>query len=124
MKTTSFAVATLVALFLIGCADNSNPVQPTSQTNDVALAKSVTGDPMLDKHGNNVDRVEGKVTAVDVAAGTITIGRRVIQTDWSTKIERNGKHVSLGKIMVGDQGEVRLYTGTMLAIKVEAQAQL
>jgi hypothetical protein len=69
---------------------------------------------------NGETRVEGKVTAVDPASGRLTIRTTVIQTDASTKIERNGVRVPLSSIQVGDRGQARIPAGSTIASKVES----
>lgn len=119
MKSTSFAVATFVALSLIGCANNSNPVQ--TETAGAVLSKSAAGEPAFtDDRGGRENRVEGTIRAINIAAGTVSIGATVIATNSSTKIERNGIRVTLASFRIGDRGQARLVTGTNLATKLEA----
>ena len=58
--------------------------------------------------------------AVNAAAGTITIGATVVQTNASTKIERNGVRVPLSAIQGGDRGQARIPAGSTVASKVES----
>ncbi|MFO0810966.1 MAG: hypothetical protein U0746_20240 [Gemmataceae bacterium] len=69
-------------------------------------------------------RVEGTITAVNVAGSALTIkpvGRPAITVVVSaaTKIERNGRRVALSGLVVGDRGQARL-TVAGAATKVEA----
>jgi hypothetical protein len=124
MKATSFVVAAFVATLVIGCSSNSNPVQSDSQS--AALQKNGVDDASAlaagsGRGGNNGEtRIEGRVNAVDAAAGTITIGATIVQTNAATKIERNGFHVSLSSIQVGDRGQARIPVGGKVATKVES----
>ncbi len=120
MKTTSFAVATFVALSLIGCADKSNPVLADSSTGSTSLARSVDDGGSADRANDRSGRIEGSVNAIDVSTGTITIGSRVVQTNSLTKIERNGFHATLSQFKVGDRGQARFTAGSIFAEKVEA----
>jgi hypothetical protein len=69
---------------------------------------------------NNETRIEGRVNAVNATAGTITIGATTVQTNPSTKIERNGVRVPLSSIQVGDRGQARIPAGASAASKVES----
>lgn len=68
-------------------------------------------------------RVEGTVSAVDAAAGTVTItsgGVAVkLTVNATTKIERNGVKVTLAAFKLGDRGQARYVAGGA-AHKVEA----
>ena len=69
-------------------------------------------------------RFEGTVTAVDVAAGTVTIRLQngtvvVIRTGPATKVERNDRHTTLAAFRAGDRGEARVGADGV-ATKVEA----
>jgi hypothetical protein len=120
MKTTSFAVATFVALSLIGCADKSNPVLANSSTGSTSLARSVDDGSSADRVADRGGRIEGFVNAIDLSAGTVTIGSRVVQTNSLTKIERNGFHATLSQFKIGDRGQARFNAGAAIAAKVEA----
>jgi len=50
----------------------------------------------------------------------ILLGTRVVQTNASTKIERNGVRVPLSAIQVGDRGQDRIPAGSSVASKVES----
>jgi uncharacterized lipoprotein YehR (DUF1307 family) len=120
MKTTLLAVAAFVAFLIIGCADNPNPVQPDTQSASVTPSKGGLDDLNGDRGGNKANRVKGRINGIDVVAGTVTIGTRIVRTNSSTKIERNGIRVPLAAFRVGDRGQARLVTNSMLATKVEA----
>ncbi len=74
--------------------------------------------------------VEGKVTAIDTAAGTagtIAIapehGSEVaLHTDSATRISRNGAAATLADIKVGDSAEARYDAATLLASRIEARS--
>src|SRR5262249_40056379 len=58
-------------------------------------------------------KVEGTVTAVNAAAGTVTIRTQggsavLVRTGPSTKVERNGVHTTLAAFQVGDRGEAEI----------------
>jgi hypothetical protein len=119
MKATVFTFAAFVALLLVGCANGSNPVQPAGVS--VSSAGGATTASAAISGGNSGEtRIEGTVTAVDAAAGTITIRSRVVQTNSQTKIERNGVRVRLSAIQVGDRGQARIPAGSTVASKVES----
>jgi hypothetical protein len=73
--------------------------------------------------------VEGKVTAVDATAGTISItpehgGAAVaLKTDSTTKISRNGAVATLTDIKVGDSAAARYDATTLLASRIEAHGE-
>jgi hypothetical protein len=65
--------------------------------------------------------LEGAVTAVDVAAGTVTIAGTVVRTNAATRIERNGVHVTtVAAFQVGDRAEALIGTDGF-AVKLEAR---
>lgn len=71
--------------------------------------------------------VEGKVTAVDATAGTISIDPEhgsevVLHTDSATRISRNGAVATLADIRVGDSAEARYDAATLLASRIEARS--
>lgn len=125
MKPALVMFAAAAALMLVGCNDNpSSPGQAADQSIS-SLAKRTAGNPSIADSRSRRGRrdslkVEGLITAVDTVAGTVTIGARVIQTDSSTKIERNDRHVRLSAIQVGDKGEARL-AASGIAVKLEAE---
>ncbi len=126
MKLALVMFAAAAALMLVGCNDNpSSPGQAADQSIS-SLAKRTAGNPSISDSRSRRGRrdslkVEGLITAVDTTAGTVTIGTRVIQTDSSTKIERNDAHVRLSAIQVGDKGEARFRSGSGVASKLEAE---
>jgi hypothetical protein len=71
--------------------------------------------------------VEGKVTAVDATAHTISIAPEhggadvALHTDSSTRISRNGAVATLADIKVGDVAEARYDATTKLASRIEAR---
>jgi len=72
--------------------------------------------------------VEGKVTAVDATAGTISIdpehGAAVaLHTDSTTRISRNGAAATLADIKVGDSAEARYDATTLLASRIDARSE-
>jgi hypothetical protein len=127
MKAVFATLATAATLMLVGCEDNpSNPGQSSDQTISSQLQKSGGTDLFSDpgsreRRRRDSLRVEGMVTAVDTIAGTVTIGTRVVQTDSSTKIERNDAHVRLSAIQIGDKGQARIPAGSVVASKLEAE---
>lgn len=70
--------------------------------------------------------VEGILTSIDVAAGSLTIRTRRMQdvtvtVNASTRIERNERRATLAMFKVGDRVEAKLTSASSnLAIKVEA----
>ena len=119
MKTTSFVGAAFVASLLVGCADNSSPLQADSSAGTTALSRS--GDNgSADRAADRSGRVEGTVHAVDIPNGLVTIGSTVVKTNASTKIERNGYHATLSQFKIGDRGQERYNPGASVAWKVEA----
>jgi hypothetical protein len=69
-------------------------------------------------------RAEGTISAVNVAAGTVSIRTQsgavvTVSTTATTKIERNGVAVKLSAFKVGDRGQAR-YAAGGVATKVEA----
>lgn len=69
-------------------------------------------------------RVEGTVSAVNAAAGTVSIRTQsgavvTVSSTAATKIERNGVTVKLSAFKVGDRGQAR-YSAGGVAVKVEA----
>jgi hypothetical protein len=127
MKVVFGMLVASAILMLVGCSDNtSSPNQAMDQTVLSPLAKG--GGSILLSDGDSHDRrhrdslrVEGAITAVDTVEGTVTIGTRVIQTDSTTSIERNDRHVRLSAIQVGDRGEARIPRGSTVASKLEAE---
>jgi YbbR domain-containing protein len=92
----------------------------------VAVAVSVpvvASGPSINE-GIKPGKVEGTITAVDVAAGKVTIttvrGVAVtVTTTATTKIERNDRRVTLAAFKIGDRGQA-LYDANKVASKVEA----
>jgi hypothetical protein len=69
--------------------------------------------------------VEGTIVAIDLSLGKVTIRTQAgeivpAMTNGSTKVERNGFHVSLSSFRIGDRGQARFVPGTLLATKIEA----
>lgn len=76
--------------------------------------------------GSNVrlNKVEGLVTAVNVATGQVAIRARngvtvVVVAVATTKIERNDRHVPLSVIRIGDRGEAE-FANNFVAAKIES----
>lgn len=73
--------------------------------------------------------VEGKVTAVNATAGTISIapehggGAVDLHTDSATRISRNGAVATLADVKVGDAAEARYDATTKLASRIEARSE-
>lgn len=70
------------------------------------------------------NKVEGTITAIDLANNRITIQTRmgesvVLTVNTSTKIERNDVHVPLTSLVVGDRGEA-LFGNDLVASKLES----
>jgi hypothetical protein len=82
-----------------------------------AVVPAVAGGPGSGKGGVPGElRVEGTVTAVNVAANSVTIATRAgvavtVTASAATKIERNGVRVLLSAIKVGDRGQARYVAG-------------
>lgn len=73
------------------------------------------------------EEAEGKVTAVDATAGTISIDPEhgsevVLHSDSATRISRNGAVATLADIKVGDSAEARYDAATLLASRIEARS--
>ncbi len=68
-------------------------------------------------------KVEGTVSAVDAAAGTVSItsGGKVVTVTVTatTKVERNGNTATLAAFKLGDRGQA-LYSASGVASKVQA----
>lgn len=74
---------------------------------------------------NGVGRIEGRITALDVGARSVTIATSGNQSLTLTvasdaKIERNDVHVTLASLQVGDQAEARYSPDTLVASKLES----
>ena len=73
--------------------------------------------------------IHGTVEAVDTAASTLTVASEeggtsvVLNVDANTVITRNGAAVSLADLLVGDKVEAKYDSATMLASKIEAEAE-
>jgi Domain of unknown function (DUF5666) len=68
--------------------------------------------------------VLGPVTALDTAAGTLTVLGQTVQTDAETVIEADDAPVSLAVLVVGDVVEISGYVGaggTIVATRVERE---
>ncbi|MBI4673000.1 MAG: hypothetical protein HY741_15200 [Chloroflexi bacterium] len=71
-------------------------------------------------------KVEGTITAIDLAAQTVTIqplsGDAVtVKAVATTKIERNDEHATLADFKIGDRGQARYNATTLEASKIEAE---
>ena len=75
----------------------------------------------------NIVNLNGAITAVDTAAGTITVTPKkagadvVLNVNADTRIIRNGKLATPADLQVGDKLEVKYNVAGMLALKIEAQ---
>jgi Cu/Ag efflux protein CusF len=72
--------------------------------------------------------VEGKVTAVDATAGTISIASEhgasvILHTGSATLVSRNGAAATLADIKVGDSAEARYDATTLLASRIDARGE-
>lgn len=117
MKNLSVVSAAVAVLFIVGCSNNSaSPVAsgPGQAQNASLIAAGIDG-------GARTGRIEGQIREVDLRAGTVTIGRTIVQTNATTKIERNGIHTSLQAFKVGDFGQARLIGSSNVASKLEAR---
>lgn len=70
------------------------------------------------------NKVQGTVVAVNWSTGQVTIRGRngnpvIVTATAATKIERNGLHVSLTAIQVGDRGQAT-YDSNFVASKIES----
>lgn len=72
-----------------------------------------------DKGKAKLIKVEGRVNAVNTAAGTVVIGSTTVAVNPGTKIERNDRHVTLAAIRVGDFGQAKM-SGTK-TLKLESR---
>ena len=86
---------------------------------DDPLSKSKSG-----KDDAKANKVEGMITAVNAAVGTVTITTRggmavTLSTTAATKIERNDRRATLTAFRVGDRGQAE-YDASKVASKVEA----
>ena len=75
--------------------------------------------------GGQLTRVEGTITAIDLAASKVTIRTQSgplvdVVAGPNTKIERNDVHVTLAAFQVGDQAEAR-FDATGATVKLEAE---
>lgn len=111
-RLISAALSTMCVVALAACGPDANPAQPTV---DAAFAK---GSGSTGASSSRETKLEGAVTAV--GASSVTIGSRVVLVDANTKIERNGFHVTLSAIKVGDRGQARIAAGATVAYKVES----
>lgn len=118
MKHLFVAFAAVALLLIVGCKDSSTaPVSGDGSSQSSSATKGFVDD------GNRAGRVEGTVNGIDLQAGTVTIGRTLVQTNASTKIERNGFHARLSSFVLGDFGQARLIGTSNVASKVEARGQ-
>lgn len=121
MKVTLFVLIACASILLVACnKSDNNPIVLTDQTGALQESKTANMMPASSGSNNGETRVEGTVTAVNAAAGTVTIGSTVVQTNASTKIERNGVRVPLSSIQVGDRGQARIPAGSSIASKVQS----
>ncbi|MBI5951397.1 MAG: hypothetical protein HY865_07050 [Chloroflexi bacterium] len=77
----------------------------------------------------NLSELKGIITALDSAAGTVTVTRQdnttvTVTVDASTLIKRNKKAATLADLQLGDKVEVKYNAVTLLASKIEAKLNL
>ena len=78
----------------------------------------------------NLTEIEGAISAVDTTANTVTITPKkggadvVLKVDTATVIKRNGKAAALADLKVGDLIQAVYDPATMLAVKIDAEANL
>ena len=87
-----FATAIIAAPMLSRAQDNGAKPPATPGQTEPAKPK---------KHEGSV--FNGKVTAVDAKAMTLTVGKRTFEVTSETKITRDGKPAILGDLAVGDK---------------------
>jgi hypothetical protein len=123
MKNLHLAFATLTTAALIGCQESStSPGIIDDQIQNAAQnAAAVNTQLAPDFQSAPTGRVEGTISSINLTTGTVTIRGRIISTNAATKIERNGKHVRLSALRVGDSGQARLIGTSLLASKLEAR---
>ena len=78
------------------------------------------------KPKNHLAKVEGKITAVDATAGTVTVTRRkgtsvTVNVTADTKIEVDEAHATLADLAVGMFGEAKYDATTLNAAKIEGE---
>jgi hypothetical protein len=88
--TTLFAAA-IAGVPTLSRAQDTNAAAPSNQTNA----------PVQKKHSLSV--ANGKVSALDATAMTLTVGKRTFEINSDTKINKDGKPAVLGDISVGDK---------------------
>lgn len=124
MKATLFTMAATMLLLLTGCSENgTSPTslegqsfQPFDRSGGVSAGFTSSGG---QESRRDSLKVKGFVTAVDTLAGTVTLGARVVQTNSQTRIERNGRHVPLSAVQIGDRGEAKLLSTSGIASSLE-----
>lgn len=123
MKTALFTFALTVAVFVTGCSSNGPVAADNSATTS---SSSLATNAIVDDGGNiRAGRLEGTISAVDIAKKSLTIvnarGTAInVFGNSATKIERNGFHVTLSQFKIGDRGQARFNPTTMIATKMEA----
>jgi hypothetical protein len=90
-----------IALFSIALAALIAAPSLTSAADAKAEKKGPAAEAPAKKKG--VLPLHGKVAAVDVNAGTITIGQMAINITSETKIHKDGKPATIADISVGDK---------------------
>jgi len=88
--TTLFAAA-IAGIPALSSAQDANTTAPSNQTNA----------PVQKRHGLSV--ANGKISAVDTNAMTLTVGKRTFDVTSETKINKDGKPSVLGDVTVGDK---------------------
>jgi len=94
---------TKITLSLIAATIVAAPALCRAQDNEAKtpVAPSQTEPAKPKKHEGNV--FNGKVTAVDAKAMTLTVGKRTFEITSETKITKDGKPATLDNIAVGDK---------------------
>lgn len=87
----------IVLLTLAAAALMAAPTAVLAQTNSTAATE-----PAKKKNADAIP-YHGKITAIDTAGSTITVGENKITITATTKISRNGKKSTLADFAVGDK---------------------
>lgn len=120
MKSMFFTLA--LVLGVVGCSSKGPLAADDSSASSSTVVLTKASD---DGANTRQGRVEGTISAVNVAGKSITIttarGIRVTTIAVAgTKIERNGFHSTLNQFRIGDRGQARFNPSTMIASKMEA----
>lgn len=98
---------------------NVTPAAPT--TPPVAPAPPA---PPAKKH--NGGPFHGKISAVDLSAKTITVGKTTYEVTSTTKVFKAGKPATLGDAVIGEEagGSYKTLEGKKVALKVTLEAKI